>query len=141
VDSFAEKGSEIVWIGHNAKELFHSSDIVESEKDDNISPYPNLKIVPVALRDSVTLANFRSFSKGVLWPLFHYYGSVKSYSRETWQGYCDVNVDFAKAILKEYQLGDLIFIQDYHLLMVPKYLRELLPHAKIGYFLHTPFPR
>jgi len=31
-------------------------------------------------------------------------------------------------------------VHDYHLMLVPSMLRALIPDAKIGFFLHIPFP-
>ena len=36
--------------------------------------------------------------------------------------------------------GDLIWIHDYHLLLVPSLLSQVLPDAAVGLFVHTPFP-
>ena len=34
---------------------------------------------------------------------------------------------------------DLVWVQDYHLMLLPRYLRERMPSLSIGWFLHTPF--
>lgn len=54
-----------------------------------------------------------------------------------WQS---VNQSFADAVQDVYRDGDLIWVHDYHLTMVPQMLRNVLPSAKIGFFLHLPFP-
>lgn len=51
-----------------------------------------------------------------------------------------VNQSFADAIQDVYKDGDLIWVHDYHLTMLPQMLRNVLPAAKIGFFLHLPFP-
>ena len=80
-----------------------------------------------------------------LWPLFHYllwqdvateYASADKY----WAPYAATNAIFAKKIAEIYQPGDLIWVHDYHLLLVPKLLRQLIPEAVIGLFVHTPWP-
>ena len=80
-----------------------------------------------------------------LWPLFHYllwqdvsteYASADTY----WAPYAAVNEAFARRVQEVYQPGDLIWIHDYHLLLVPSLLRQTLPDAAIGLFVHTPFP-
>ncbi|CAN0577603.1 unnamed protein product, partial [Ectocarpus sp. 12 AP-2014] len=50
------------------------------------------------------------------------------------------NQSFADTIQDVYRDGDLIWVHDYHLTMVPQMLRNVLPSAKIGFFLHLPFP-
>ena len=39
-----------------------------------------------------------------------------------------------------YRPGDLIWVHDYHLLLVPKLLRLLVPDVYVGLFVHTPWP-
>jgi trehalose-6-phosphate synthase len=79
-----------------------------------------------------------------LWPLFHYLlwdnatdGKVEA---KNYEHYKKVNETFAQAVESVYEAGDLIWIQDYHLLLLPAMLRSRLPHAFIGFFVHTPFP-
>jgi len=75
-----------------------------------------------------------------IWPLYHYFQERAEFSREQWQTYETVNRKFADAIAAEYREGDLIWVHDYHLMLVPAMLREALPDALIGFFLHIPFP-
>ena len=42
--------------------------------------------------------------------------------------------------MQEYSPGDTIWVQDYHLLLLPSYLLRKLPRANVGLFLHIPFP-
>jgi len=51
-----------------------------------------------------------------------------------------VNKIFSEKILENANPDDIIWIHDYHLLLLPKLSREKLPNAKIGFFLHIPFP-
>lgn len=51
-----------------------------------------------------------------------------------------MNQSYADAIQDVYKDGDLIWVHDYHLMMLPQMLRNVLPSAKIGFFLHLPFP-
>ncbi|KAI7865445.1 glycosyltransferase family 20-domain-containing protein [Spinellus fusiger] len=63
-------------------------------------------------------------------------------SGAVWEGhynrYCKQK--FADAIVKHYHPGDIIWVNDYHLMLVPGMLRKALPGAIIGFFLHIPFP-
>ena len=54
--------------------------------------------------------------------------------------YAAVNEAFARRVCEVYTPGDLIWIHDYHLLLVPSLLRQSLPDAAVGLFVHTPFP-
>ncbi|GJQ12397.1 hypothetical protein GpartN1_g4188.t1 [Galdieria partita] len=87
---------------------------------------------------------YQSFCNSVLWPLFHYLllhvEGERSFRVEAWEAYKRVNMDFVKVIMEHYQSQDFIWIHDFHLLLVPKMIRERCPSASIGFFLHTPFP-
>jgi len=80
----------------------------------------------------------------ILWPLFHYHPGEITFDESSWAAYKDVNRLFAKAVAKDVQDGDLIWVHDYHLMLLPEMLREEIgsskKNVKIGFFLHTPFP-
>jgi trehalose 6-phosphate synthase/phosphatase len=85
------------------------------------------------------------FPTAALWPLFHYLlwqdvATEYASADEHWAAYEQANFAFAKRIIDVYQPGDLIWVHDYHLLLVPKMIRQLVPEAVVGIFIHTPFP-
>eukprot|EP00871_Galdieria_phlegrea_P004938 jgi/Galph1/5445/GphlegSOOS_G4068.1 len=86
----------------------------------------------------------QSFCNFVIWPLFHYLPlsieGERSFRPDAWEAYKRVNMDFVKAILEYHEEGDLIWVHDFHFLLMPKMIRQRCPHASIGFFLHTPFP-
>lgn len=88
--------------------------------------------------------HYEHFCKTMLWPIFHYqvpdHPKSKAYQDHSWVYYVKVNQAFADRIVKNYKKGDTIWIHDYHLLLLPGMLREKLPEAKIGFFMHTAFP-
>lgn len=47
---------------------------------------------------------------------------------------------FAEAVDEIYQDGDMVWVHDYHLMILPQMLRKKRPGMKIGFFLHIPFP-
>jgi trehalose 6-phosphate synthase/phosphatase len=97
--------------------------------------------VPVFLTAPEVAQYYDAFSNGVLWPLFHYLlDKVQLDATHGWSAYRRVNERFARAIASEYRAGDLVWVHDYQLTLVPRMLRELLPKARIGYFLHVPWP-
>lgn len=51
-----------------------------------------------------------------------------------------MNQKYADLVIEQYQPGDIIWIHDYHLLLVPSMVRQKLPKARIGLFVHSPFP-
>jgi trehalose 6-phosphate synthase len=80
----------------------------------------------------------------ILWPLFHYHPGEITFDESAWQAYREANRLFARAIAKDVKDGDLIWVHDYHLMLLPAMLREEIGNTrsniKIGFFLHTPFP-
>ena len=79
-----------------------------------------------------------------MWPLFHYHPGEITFDESSWNAYVEVNRLFAKAVVKEVEDGDLVWVHDYHLMLLPQMLREEIgsskSNVKIGFFLHTPFP-
>lgn len=84
------------------------------------------------------------FCKQILWPFFHYQipdgPKSKAYEDHSWKYYVNVNRAFADTIVKNWKRGDVIWVHDYHLLLLPAMIRQRLPDAKIGFFLHVAFP-
>ncbi|KAN0059810.1 hypothetical protein ACQY0O_008384 [Thecaphora frezii] len=105
-----------------------------------------IKYVPVWLDHNVAHGHYEGYCKTTLWPLFHYllwqdvHAERRSWEDYSWEAYYAANVAFAKKIAEEYKPGDLVWIHDYHLLLVPLMLRKLVPDAHIGLFVHAPFP-
>ena len=83
---------------------------------------------------------YHGYSNSTLWPLFHYFTQNAVYDRSFWRTYKKVNKLFFDEVIRIYESGDTIWIHDYHLMMLPQMLREKLPKATIGFFLHIPFP-
>ncbi len=99
------------------------------------------RMVPVGLTSTEITRYYEGFSNGVLWPLFHYLtDKVEREAWRNWTTYAEVNQRFAEVAARHYQAGDLVWIHDYHLALVPRLLRRLIPDARIGFFLHIPFP-
>jgi trehalose 6-phosphate synthase/phosphatase len=99
-----------------------------------------LRAIPIELSAAEVQRYYDGFSNGVLWPLLHYQLDKLPLTSEGWETYQRVNRRFANAIVDEYQPGDLIWIHDYQLALVPGLVRQRLPDAAIGFFLHVPFP-
>lgn len=100
-----------------------------------------LRAVPITISQREIAHYYDGFSNGVLWPLLHYLiDKVRLDAERDFAVYQEINRRFAASIAKEYRPGDVIWIHDYQLALVPGYLRRLLPEAAIGFFLHVPFP-
>jgi trehalose 6-phosphate synthase/phosphatase len=95
---------------------------------------------PVFLSDAEMDAFYHGFCNSTLWPLFHYFPSYAAYSEEQWATYQRVNRSFCEAALGVIRPGDVVWVHDYQLLLLPKMLRERARDVQIGFFLHIPFP-
>jgi len=105
--------------------------------------YKEKSIVPIFVDPETCHLHYEGYCKTELWPLFHYIlweSTTQIHEEKNWEGYVRFNQIFANVISKYYQPGDLIWIQDYHLLILPGMLRKSLPTADIGIFIHTTFP-
>jgi trehalose 6-phosphate synthase/phosphatase len=80
------------------------------------------------------------FCNSILWPLFLYFPSFVVFKNDYFDSYVDANRMMCEAIEEIYRPGDIIWVHDYHWMLLPAMLREKLPDARIGFFLHIPFP-
>ncbi|MGQ0704402.1 MAG: bifunctional alpha,alpha-trehalose-phosphate synthase (UDP-forming)/trehalose-phosphatase [Gemmatimonadales bacterium] len=98
------------------------------------------RLGPLFLSRTELARYYDGFSNGFLWPVFHYLTGQVPYRTHDWPAYREVNQRFAELVVQHYQEGDLIWVHDYQLMLVPALLRKQLPRARIGFFLHIPFP-
>jgi trehalose 6-phosphate synthase/phosphatase len=95
--------------------------------------------VEVSLSDAEVAAFYARFANGVLWPLLH--DRIDQPAEwEDWRTYRAVNERFADVVARHLRPGDRVWVHDYHLMLVPRLLRDRCPGAHVGFFLHTPFP-
>lgn len=109
-----------------------------------------LNCFPVFIPYKMKITFYDVFCKQYLWPVLHHiadvYGpaakeSEKKHSTEDlWYSYTTVTRYFRDKVVEVFQHGDLVWIHGFHLMLLPSFLRRLIPLAKIGIFLHTPFP-
>lgn len=83
---------------------------------------------------------YEGIANQVLWPLFHHFPSQVRFDPADWTAYIKANEVFRDEILKHLRPNDLVWIHDYHFLLLPQMLREAAPEVSIGFFLHVPFP-
>jgi trehalose 6-phosphate synthase/phosphatase len=110
-------------------------------------------VMPVWLSDEVEDADadlhlkdqsrWRRYAEHELYTLFHYRQHAPDdgrAERRWWTDYIRMNQLFADRILDVYQAGDIVWIHDYHLMLLPHMLRQRIPNVYVGFFLHIPFP-
>ena len=95
---------------------------------------------PVFLTEPEMDSFYHGFCNSTLWPLFHYFPSYTDYSEEQWETYQQVNRIFCETALEIIKPGDVVWVHDYQLLLLPKMLRARAGDVQIGFFLHIPFP-
>jgi trehalose 6-phosphate synthase/phosphatase len=83
---------------------------------------------------------YEGFSNGTLWPVFHHFAQYAQFDQATWEAYERVNRRFADAVLEHLRPDDVVWVNDYHLMLLPGMLRERAPEVTVGFFLHIPFP-
>lgn len=97
---------------------------------------------------------YNSFCKQILWPTLHYQipddAKSKAFEDHSWGFYKALNQLIADKVIEAYcaekngndpeHPDNMIWVQDYHLFLVPQLVRQKLPEAKIGFFLHVAFP-
>lgn len=98
------------------------------------------RAIPVFLDESIMDEFYHGFCNKTLWPLFHYFPSYTAYDEASWDVYQHVNERFCAVVSALINPGDVIWIHDYHLLLLPTLLRHEHPITPIGFFLHIPFP-
>ncbi|AAS52957.1 AER276Cp [Eremothecium gossypii ATCC 10895] len=97
------------------------------------------------ITDDITFKSaYQNFCKKILWPTLNYQipdnPNSKAFEDHSWNYYQHLNQQFADKIVESYKDGDLVWVHDYHLMLVPEMVRKKLPTAKIGFFLHVSFP-
>ncbi|MEZ5105061.1 MAG: bifunctional alpha,alpha-trehalose-phosphate synthase (UDP-forming)/trehalose-phosphatase [Draconibacterium sp.] len=83
---------------------------------------------------------YEGFSNNVIWPLFHYFAQFMEYNTDYWDTYKKVNQKFADKTLEILEDGDIVWVHDYQLLLVPEMIKSKKPGVSVGFFLHIPFP-
>ncbi|KAG8740733.1 Trehalose-6-P synthase/phosphatase complex synthase subunit [Ceratobasidium sp. 414] len=92
----------------------------------------------VYLDDDVADRHYNGFSNSILWPLFHYHPGEMNFDEANWLAYRQANLKFAEAIRALVRPRDMVWVQDYHLMLLPMLLRGLIDGpGKDGSLTHT----
>jgi trehalose 6-phosphate synthase/phosphatase len=122
--------SDGLWIGHpGEKPNAHILQQLEAQR-----------LVPVDVPAREYRSYYEGYSNGALWPLFHYFVERCEFDPAAFAAYRAVNERFADRVAEVARPDDLIWIHDYQLMLLPDMLRQRIPGARIGFFLHIPFP-
>lgn len=83
---------------------------------------------------------YEGYANSTLWPLYHDAVETPAFHRRWWEAYQRVNRRFAQCTADYAERGSVVWVQDYHLQLLPGLLRALRPDVRIGFFMHIPFP-
>ncbi|KAG1176233.1 hypothetical protein G6F70_003524 [Rhizopus microsporus] len=146
--SIQDQLESLAWVGT----LGMSTDaLLQKTKEEINSTFESqYNTYPVMPSDTTFDGHYNQYCKQVLWPYFHYVVRDDCHNMMSQNGpyqlYKDLNQEFANTIVKNYKNGDInmnghtVWINDYHLMLVPGMVRQKIPNATIGFFLHIPFP-
>ncbi|XP_071707692.1 probable alpha,alpha-trehalose-phosphate synthase [UDP-forming] 7 [Rutidosis leptorrhynchoides] len=132
---------EVIYIGSL------KADIDVSEQDD-VSQIllERFKCVPAFIPPEVYDKSYNGFCKQYLWPLFHYRLPFSAshggrFDRSLWEAYVAANKIFSQKVIEVINPDDdYVWIHDYHLMVLPTFLRRHFNRLRMGFFLHSPFP-
>ena len=127
----------IYWVGWPG---IAADDLNDSEKEQITNKLTEKSTHSIFLSKEQIENFYEGFANKTIWPLFHYFPTTAIYEDRYWQSYRQVNEEFCKTVVGQVGPEDYIWVHDYHLMLLPGMLREKLPAAKIGFFLHIPFP-
>ena len=104
--------------------------------------------LPVFLPADLHGKFYHGFCKHYMWPLLHYLLPLTPstlgglpFDRALYHSFLSANRAFADRLTEVLAPDDdFVWIQDYHLLALPTFLRKRFPRARVGFFLHSPFP-
>ncbi|MEP7264067.1 MAG: bifunctional alpha,alpha-trehalose-phosphate synthase (UDP-forming)/trehalose-phosphatase [Bacteroidota bacterium] len=124
---------EIIWVGWPGAS-------VENEAEVGKELFEKFKIHGVFLSPELMENFYEGFCNKTIWPLFHYFPTFTVYENNYWEDYITVNQKYCDAVMEVVREDDVIWVHDYHLMLLPAMLRKKNAGATIGFFLHIPFP-
>jgi trehalose 6-phosphate synthase len=123
-----------VWFGWSGE----TSDVPAEQPE--VLTRGNIRFATIDLKPAEFDAYYNGYCNGTLWPLFHYFPDRFTHEQRHYEAYQAVNSQFAHQLLKILRPGDAVWVHDYQLIPLGRYLRELGFDGPIGFFLHIPFP-
>ncbi|KAK2636434.1 hypothetical protein Ddye_031226 [Dipteronia dyeriana] len=121
---------------------------IDASEHDEVSKklWDDFNCIPTFLPHDLQKKFYLGFCKQQLWPLFHYMLPMcpdhgDRFDRSLWQAYVSANKIFADKVMEVINPDDdYVWVQDYHLMVLPTFLRKRFNRIKLGFFLHSPFP-
>jgi trehalose-6-phosphate synthase len=128
------------WIAHGSGDADH--DTVDAHDRLRVPPEkPSYTLRRVWLTSDEERGYYEGFANEGLWPLCHIAHVRPVFRSGDWEQYERVNRRFADAVRAEARTEDpVVLVQDYHVALLPRLIRERLPKATIITFWHIPWP-
>lgn len=136
---FFENAREGLWVAWSKQENRAPQNFEERVQVDP-ERYENLTAVRIPLTAQDVNLFYEKFSKEALWPILFSFPERASFNAEHWEHYVEINRLFAERIAEVADEGALVWVHEYNLWMVPRFLRALRPDLVIAFFHHTTFP-
>jgi alpha,alpha-trehalose-phosphate synthase [UDP-forming] len=128
-----------VWIAHGAGSA--DREVVDERSSIEVPPdSPSYRLRRLWLSPEEEERYYAGFSNSALWPLCHQAHVRPVFKAEDWEAYKSVNRLFANAVALEAPPDSSVFLNDYHLSLVAKYMRERRPLLRSALFWHIPWP-
>lgn len=124
---------DYVWVGWPGA-------FIEPRQWDMLAGDDRSKLIPVFLDEDVVQQYYYGFCNKILWPLFHYFPNYIEYDPALWAYYEKANHSFCSVLKEHLRDDDVVWVHDYHLMLLPGLLRRHFPELNISFFLHIPFP-
>lgn len=124
------------WVGISdiSRTVFERASTLHLVEKDNVVMHP--VFLPTQAKERF----YDGFCNSIIWPLFQYFPSFVIYKQEFFDEYVRANELLAAQIQEIFEPGDTVWVHDYHWMLLPELVRGRIESAKIGFFLHIPFP-
>lgn len=140
----AKEALNFVWVG--SLDGVKEEDRAEVKKECT----EKLGFYPIFVEEKKYEMYYSRLCNGVMWPILHSFKDLVEFAVEDYVAYKEVNEQFCEALAEMVRDGDMVWVHDYHLMLLPKMVRDRMQaeqkrsgkaiSIKIGYFLHVPFP-
>ncbi|TNC68505.1 alpha,alpha-trehalose-phosphate synthase (UDP-forming) [Rubellimicrobium roseum] len=131
-DALTERGG--LWFGW-------SGETVEREtRGLRIVTEGNVEFALADLTAAELAGYYLGYANRALWPVFHYRIDLARFVDEDWDCYATVNRRFGRLLHQLLRRDDIVWVHDYHFLLLGQELRNNGWQGPLGFFLHIPFP-
>jgi len=127
-----DSSEKIQWVGFSE----NSPEELEGQSLANDSFQAHPVFIPADINENY----YEGFCNNLIWPLCHYFPSLAKFDDAYFESYEIANRLFFDKVAEIIQPDDVVWVQDYQLMLLPDMVRQQFPDNKIGFFFHIPFP-